>query len=109
MNISVCDCHCCCKHYFDAHLTLPLLLQMFEMDAYVGVDVLGLSFMKGDQVCACTVCMHCYMRSANAVKFTIFLHFRKHHIGTVLHQYVTITRTCVFSTLLLQDIMLVVA
>ena len=22
---------------------------MFEMDAYVGVDVLGLSFMKGDQ------------------------------------------------------------
>jgi hypothetical protein len=24
-------------------------LKMFEMDSYVGVDVLGLSFMKGDQ------------------------------------------------------------
>lgn len=24
-------------------------LQMFEMDAYVGVDVLGLSFMSGEQ------------------------------------------------------------
>ena len=24
-------------------------MQMFEMDAYVGVDVLGLSFMKGEQ------------------------------------------------------------
>ena len=36
-------------------LLLPLLLlpvcvpQLFEMDAFVGVDVLGLSFMKGDQ------------------------------------------------------------
>jgi DNA mismatch repair ATPase MutS len=25
------------------------VLQMFEMDAFVGVDVLGLSFMKGEQ------------------------------------------------------------
>lgn len=24
-------------------------MQMFEMDAYVGVDVLGLAFMKGEQ------------------------------------------------------------
>jgi hypothetical protein len=40
-----------------AFLLLPLLLlplpvcvpQLFEMDAFVGVDVLGLSFMKGDQ------------------------------------------------------------
>jgi hypothetical protein len=37
-----------------ASLLLPLLLlhvcsQLFEMDAFVGVDVLGLSFMKGDQ------------------------------------------------------------
>lgn len=27
----------------------PVCAQMFEMDAFVGVDVLGLSFMKGDQ------------------------------------------------------------
>lgn len=31
---------CCC---------LSDVVQMFEMDAFVGVDVLGLQFMKGDQ------------------------------------------------------------
>lgn len=29
--------------------------QMFEMDAFVGVDVLGLALMRGDQVRACCV------------------------------------------------------
>ena len=27
-----------------------VMVQMFEMDSYVGVDVLGLTFMRGEQV-----------------------------------------------------------
>jgi hypothetical protein len=41
--------HACLRtlHALPALAALPV--QMFEMDAFVGVDVLGLSFMKGEQ------------------------------------------------------------
>ena len=40
---------------------------MFEMDSYVGVDVLGLTFMKGDKVCAraCICLLACALYLVN--------------------------------------------